>query len=294
MTVLLTGASGFLGGALARHWSRAGLPVVALLRRSSSLRRLEGLQADVRVVRADSDAEIAAAVRSAAPTAVVHAACSYGRSGESATTVLDANVRLGVVILDAMRGMPRGPSFFHVGTPLPPQTGLYAFSKHQFAEWGRRLAGGENWTFVDLHVQQMYGPDDDESKFVTRLARTFLRDEESVALTAGTQRRDFVGVQDVVSAIDLLVRLGPGRPMAAHVDIGSGHAHAVRHVVERLHALTGSRTRLDFGALPLREGEPEELKADTRFLRELGWAPETDLDSGLSHVVAAERTGPWT
>jgi nucleoside-diphosphate-sugar epimerase len=43
---------------------------------------------------------------------------------------------------------------------------------------------------------------------------------------------------------------------------------------------------LDFGALPYREGEFMEIKADIKKLRELGWQPKYSYVSGIERYIS--------
>ena len=140
MKILLTGASGFLGSALALHWLRAGHQVALLLRPTSQLHRLRGLGASFDIGRCTTDAEIDAFVSRVQPEVVVHTACAYGRQGETSLQLFDANLRLGLVILQALHQAAQPVSFINTGSALVPEVSPYALSKNQFAQWGRMLA----------------------------------------------------------------------------------------------------------------------------------------------------------
>jgi nucleoside-diphosphate-sugar epimerase len=53
-----------------------------------------------------------------------------------------------------------------------------------------------------------------------------------------------------------------------------------------IHALSGSRTRLDFGAIPHRPHEVMFSQADLTAMRRLNWSPQYDLQTGLSRTIA--------
>ncbi|HEY9025796.1 MAG TPA: NAD-dependent epimerase/dehydratase [Burkholderiaceae bacterium] len=287
--ILLTGATGFLGSALARHWAGAGREVHALVRPPSSRRRLAGLEGAVTLheLGGASAAEIVARVR---PDAVVHTACAYGRAGESPRQVFEANLSFGIELLQAVLSGPDAVTFLNTGSVLEPDVSLYALSKFQFSQWGAQLAARQpaRLRFLDLRLQHMYGAGDDPSKFTTHVLQACLRNEPELKLTAGEQQRDFIHVDDVVTAYDTVLARAP--TLAAHerIDVGSGSAPSIREFVEIVHRLTGATTRLAFGAVPYRPNEAMLCRADTQRLRALGWRPRFDLASGLQDTLRKE------
>lgn len=288
--LLVTGASGFLGSALARRWVAGGHDVHALVRTTSSLARLQAVREGFTLHVADGPDAAAAVVRALAPGAIAHTACAYGRAGESARTVFEANVALGVALLQAVVDGAVATTFLNTGSALAPDVSLYALSKRQFSDWGGAAAARDpqRLRFVDLRLQHMYGAGDDASKFSTRVLRACRANEPVLALTAGEQRRDFIYIDDVVSAYDaVLARAGE---LAAHetIAVGSGQAPPLREFVELVHRLTASRTELRFGALPYRPREAMHSSADTTRLRSLGWRPAFDLASGLQETLRKE------
>ena len=113
MAVLVTGASGFLGGRLAEVLAARGEDVVVLARAKSDLRHLAGTK--VRVVRGDlSDAAaLGEAVRDS--TQIFHcAACSTDWAAWK--TYFDANVVGTKNLLAAARGAAKLERFLHVST----------------------------------------------------------------------------------------------------------------------------------------------------------------------------------
>lgn len=290
MRILLTGASGFLGSALAKHLQLAGHELALLIRPTSKLNSLNSLDQHFEIGRCDTDAEIDAFVQYTKPDVVIHTACAYGRRGESTSEILDTNVRLGLVTLQALLRNSNQITFINTGTVLMPNVSLYALSKHQFAEWGRILAlqTEGKLRFVNVQLQHMYGPGDDHKKFTAHVLGTCLRNEPELDLTAGEQRRDFIYIDDVVSAYRVLAEQHNQLQTVCDIEVGSGVAPTVREFVETAHRLTGSRTQLNFGRLPYRPNEAMLCQADISQMQALGWEPSFDLHAGLSKTIELE------
>ena len=296
MRILLTGPGGFLGSALAHHWAERGHELSLLARPSSRLDRIADLLASVRVVRASAPNEIAAVVREAMPDAIVHTACSYGRKGESALDVMDANMRLGVALLQAilernsLEGTP--PTLFlNTGTVLEPGVSLYALSKTQFTAWGAALAAStpQRLKFIDIRLQQMYGPGDDGSKFITHVIEACRHNVPRLALAMGEQLRDFIHIDDVVQAYDRILERQYEFAESDAIDVGSGDAVTMRSFVEQVKQVTGAETVLEFGAVAYRPNEAMLCVADTKRLRSLGWHPTVPLAIGLRRLIDLGR-----
>jgi nucleoside-diphosphate-sugar epimerase len=291
LKILLTGASGFLGSALARHLSSAGYQVALLLRPTSQLSRLTGLENDFWIGRCESDIDVDLFVKQVQPEVVIHTACSYGRRGETIVQIADANIRFGLLILQSLANTGRSFTFINTGTVLPPDVSTYALSKHQFIHWGRIAAAQSagRWRFVNVLLQHMYGPGDDPSKFTTHVIHACLRNEPELKLTQGMQKRDFIYVDDVVSAYSTLLDHCEQLNDMLDVEVGSGVAPTIKEFVETVHRLTGSGTTLNFGALAYRTTEAMHCQADINDLSRFGWRPKYDLCTGLQKTIEKER-----
>lgn len=291
MRILLTGASGFLGSALARKFQDDGHEVALLLRPNSAMTRLQGRKFET--ARCVTDAEISSFVQSVQPQYVIHTACVYGRQNESLLQLTDANIRLGVLLLQAIVNLSPGQEprlFLNTGTALPPSVSAYALSKYQFAQWGkqRAMADADRLRFVNVELEHMYGPSDDSSKFTTHVLHACHRHEPVLKLTAGEQRRDFIHIDDVVSGYATLLQHSAKLGTASAVPLGSGVAPTIREYVQTVHQLCNSRTELQFGALPYRAGEPMHCQADLTVMSQLTWVPQWSLEKGLNYTLNME------
>ncbi|HUW46707.1 MAG TPA: NAD(P)-dependent oxidoreductase [Dehalococcoidia bacterium] len=225
---------------------------------------------------------------------VIHTAANYGREDENAMMVFDANLRLGLRILESAANAGCR-LFVNTGSQLPKFINAYGLSKAQLGEWGRLLSS--RIQFVDLKIEQMYGPKDDERKFVTWLLHQFKSRVPEVFLSPGTQERDFVHVTDVVSAIAAVIDKSGLLPPYARVDVGSGNLCEVREFVCKARdiwqGLTGEKldVQLIFGALQYRQGEKMKVLENLEPLYNLGWHPKVSLDDGLKNLIEAYIVG---
>jgi len=263
---------------------------VVLTRSPADLRRLEGCRARLEIHPYDAQG-----MRSALATgpidAVIHAAACYGRQGEAADALIDANVRLPLSI--ALAAGTHVGRWLSIGSALPAAVSLYALSKAQFAAWLSILPSASLAPRFHLAFQHFYGPGDDPTKFTTHVIRTCLTGGE-LRLTAGTQRRDFLYIDDAVAAVLTVLDKAEPTGLCSDIPVGTGQAIPVRHFIERAHAAAASMATVHFGAVPMRPGEPDICVADTTVLNRLGWRPAVNLERGLMLTIAGESPNSKT
>lgn len=287
--ILLTGVTGFLGSHLAKSFLAVGYEVVALKRKSSPLRRVESVLKDI-IFLDISEACFSEAFRDYGKIdAIIHTATCYGRNAESVSDIYLANTGFPLRLLDA--GSRAGVKLFiNTDTILDKYLNIYSLSKNQFLQWGMFFSSHEKICFANMRLEHFYGEDDDPTKFSTYVINSCLSNVPEIKLTEGRQARDFIYIDDVVSAyVVLLEKIEILNSSFVEYDVGSGQSIPIKTFVETVHRLTASKTHLNFGALPYREGEVMNSAADISGLAALGWCCRYDIEAGLKRVIDQER-----
>ena len=281
-SVLLTGATGFVGGHVARALVAGGWHIYALVRPTSDISALP------RGIEYHSTGSISDALFRTVH-AVVHVATNYGKNDPPHVLVRD-NMLFPLNLLERAVAA-KVPVFVNTDTCFTIDYKYlrpYTLSKKQFMQWGKVLCDGAETKFVNLVLQHPYGPGDRPTKFVPAMIRECLSAKEEIRLTPGEQKKDFVYVADVAEAYRLILDKAAELPAGfSEFEVGSGHAVSIHQFVEAIYRLTKSRAKLKFGALDYRDGEIMFSQADVTPLTALGWMPKTSLEAGLSRAIEA-------
>ena len=292
-SVLVTGASGFIGAHLCRRLETCGARVHAVSRalHRTDTEHLEWWQADCRDISAVR--ELFRAIR---PQMVFHLASHVtgARELDAVLPTFSDNLASTVHLLTAaaevecqrivLAGSSEEPVGFNETTfPCSP----YGAAKWASSIYGRMFHRLFQVPVVIPRIFMTYGPDQkDVRKLVPYVVRRLLRGEVP-RLSSGRRQADWIYVDDVVEGL-LRSAVVPGIEGCAF-DLGSGSLIAVRAIVEQIAEIVSGRVEPVFDALLDRPFE-QERAADQSFLaNKLGYQPGTTLKQGLEATVAWYR-----
>jgi nucleoside-diphosphate-sugar epimerase len=210
--IALTGATGFIGGALARALVRSGKPVRALIRRPRADLATLGVET---VVGSLADA---ASLRTLVGGAnvVVHCAAilSSACSGELQAVNVDGTIRL----LEAAKAQPSAPRFLLISSlaAREPHISPYAASKQRAEQALRELGRGIDRCI--LRPPAVYGPGDQATLPIFRQFKRRL----AVLPASPDGRFSLIYIDDLIRAV--LVLLGKPSWSGEVIELDDGHA----------------------------------------------------------------------
>lgn len=168
----------------------------------------------------------------------------------------------------------------------------YGVSKKVVLDYLRYYAAVKDLDYTALALANVYGPRQEpasevglEGQVVAIFCRKMLSNRPCTIYGDGTQTRDFVYVDDVVSAF----MAARERGSQELINVGSGAELSVNELYSKLTELIPTRFEPVHAAA--RPGELQRIYVDPSKARdELGWAPSTDLEEGLKQTVAWFRS----
>jgi len=285
MHILLTGATGYLGRHVLQSFVVRKYKCTCIKRPNSDL-SIIGKYNDVTFIDF-SDADINILSSHGPFDAIVHLAASYGRRGETVSQVVKSNLLLTINLLEIAKKLGI-QTFYYASTTIDRYTNPYSLSKIQAGEWGKLLSKFDELRFIELKFEHFYGPGDDPTKFTTFIFESLAQHKPEIKLTPGEQQRDFIYIDDAVSALLAIMDIQNTKNTAYESwEIGSGSAISLKEFVNLVRHITKSKSNVLFGALPYRHNETMLSVANIAPLQTLGWNPQISLSEGISRSLKA-------
>jgi len=298
MRAVVTGASGFIGGAAARALLAAGHQVAALARPDSDLSALGGQVRELRGQLAEPQG-YQAALTDFAPDAVIHCAwdgVAGAERGEALRQAGNFTATLGLVEAARLAGARHwiglgsqaeyGPVDHAISedTPTRPNTlyGAVKLAAGQAAATASALAG---MRFAWIRVFAVFGPGDTPTFLVPWLMDTLLR-RQRPSLSAGSQIWDLLHVNDAARAI---LHVAERADLDGVFVLGSGQGRPVRRIAEDIRDAIDPTLELGLGEKPMAAGAPTHLLAEIGRLVRSGWTPALSWPEGLAATLAWHR-----
>ena len=320
MTILVTGAAGFIGFHVCE----------ALLARGERVLGVDSLNAyyDVRLkqarlallephagfafARADvADREAMAAA--VAPerqsiTRIVHLAAQAGvrHSLVDSYAYVQANVMGQVVLLELCRELPALEHFayassssvyggiaeapFSTDARVDTPVSLYAATKRAGELIGHVYGHLHGVPATGLRFFTVYGPWGRPDMAYFLFTRAILEGRPITLFNQGRMKRDFTYIDDVVPAVLSVLNAPPAGSGVSHriYNVGNNRPEALTDFVAQLERALGRKAVIEHA--PMQPGDVEETWADISALqRDHGYAPRTTIAEGIPRFVAWYR-----
>lgn len=295
MTVLVTGATGFVGRRLVVALQRRGHSARALVRNG---RQHDGLDHDsgLDVRRYDGTIDSVNRAFDGNPVSVVAHLATYFAAEHEADDIdrlCDSNVRLGMQLFESMdrvgcRSLVLAGTnwqYFQTGSYRP--VNLYAATKQALESILDYYVDARSFRSEILYLYDTYAADDHRRKLV-RLLFEAAHSGKPLAMSAGEQAFDIVHADDACRAfVDAIERVSEPERAAAtgRYSLYSSRSATLRAFVGTVEQAIGQRIPIEWGVRPYRE---REVMRFSEFApRPPGWTAETDPVAGLSSAWQA-------
>jgi UDP-glucuronate 4-epimerase len=321
MTVLVTGAAGFIGfhvsAALLRRGERVlGVDnlndyydVILKQARLAELRRLPGFAFE-RVELAERGALEALLRRHRETDRIVHLAAQAGvrYSLTNPHAYIGANIQGHLEVLEAGRALPRlkhlvyasSSSVYGGNSKLPFSVADRVDTPHSL--YAATKKADELMSYCYSHLYRLpttglrfftvYGPWGRPDMAAWLFTEAILAGKPIRVFNHGDMRRDFTYVDDIVSGVVACLDRPPadsgGEPPCRLYNLGNHRSEDLKRFIALLETALGRQAIIELE--PMQPGDVPATYADiAETERDLGFAPTTPIDDGLPRFVAWYR-----
>lgn len=310
MTVIVTGAAGFIGSHVVERLLARGERVIgvdnfdpfydpAVKRRNLRAAFASGafhlVEADIR-----DGAALTAAVRAAGgdgAQAVVHLAARAGVRPSIQEPLLYSQVNVDgtVAVLEMARALGTGRFVFGSSSSVYGNAPTVPFSESDpvdepISPYAATKRAGELACRTWHHLYGMsvacvrfftvYGPRQRPDLAIHAFARRMSRCEPLTLFGDGSSRRDYTYVSDIVDGTEAALAFTAGEPRYDVFNLGESQTTTLLRLVELLSAAMDLTPRIEW--LPAQPGDVERTFADvSKARRVLGYAPRVPVEDGI-------------
>ena len=321
MTVLVTGAAGFIGYHVSEHLLERGETVVGLdavtdyydvgLKEARAARlarhdRFRLLRCDL----ADPDAAFAMLGEARGIDRVVHLAAQAGvrHSRDHPFAYVDANLVGHMTVLEFCRRLPglkhlvyaSSSSVYGASSKLPfavedrtdSPISLYAATKRANEHMSHCYSHLYGIPQTGLRFFTVYGPWGRPDMAIYGFTRAILEGRPIEVFNDGDMKRDFTYIDDAVPGVAAALDNPPdaaGRAPHRLYNIGNERPEKLMRLIAVLEDAIGRKAKIDFR--PMQPGDVKETCADiSASRRDLGFAPATAIEIGVPRFVEWYRS----
>lgn len=301
MTILVTGAAGFIGASVVRAFLAKGYDIHAIVKSSTNLWRLKDIEKKIHIHSLDlSDlSKLTRLCMHVNPYAILHFAARGSSMEDTDAAAIERVNVMGTLNLLLATQKISYRAFIDTGssseygfkkrpmkeTNLLEPVSVYGATKAAATLLCSVFARNEHKPIVTLRPFSVYGPWEPEKRFIPTVIRAILSNTP-IHVTSEKVRRDFVYIDDVVTAYIAALEAAP-RIHGEVFNIGSGQHWTNNDVIQTLFTVTKKSVPIEIGAFPKRYWDTTYWKADrTKARVMLGWKPRFSLATGLQATYA--------
>lgn len=292
---IVTGATGYVGSHVVRHLLKQGWGVSIIMRKNSNLEYIKDIINDVGVYRYEGNINsLIEYFKLQEADVVMHIAAAVitDPSPEQVPIIIDANIKFGTEVLEAMSHSSTR-LFISTGTYWQNYGGtdeynpvdLYAASKEAFEKIVKLYVEAYGFRHINLRLFDVYGEDDKRPK-LWALLRDIAGTGKSFDITAGEQWVDMVYIDDVACAYEIAYNiLEKDHSIRNEIyGVSNKRRYRLKNIINLFQTLLDKKLIINFGGRPYKKREV--MSPFEGYLGLPLWQPRTSIKDGLSKYLS--------
>jgi len=297
--ILITGAAGFIGSNLTRHFVSRGINVHILIKRSSNVWRLNDIINKTNVHFADvgDKNKIKQIIKKIKPKTIYHLAAHGGSSDQNDLKKIKKSVLDSTFNLINECKKYKFNIFINTGSSseygfknkamkesdnLAPNS-YYSVFKSSSTLFCQYESFKSNLQIVTIRPFHVYGPFEGNNRLVPTLIKNMLCNKK-IKLVSPKVSRDMIFISDVVN---FYIMIAKKKNLKGEVfNLGSGKKTTIKKIYNSLKKITNYKVKNSWGSMKNRYWDQSIWYSNNSHVKnKLNWKPEVSLKKGLASTV---------
>lgn len=297
-TVLVTGATGFLGSNIAKELIDKGFKVIALKRNTSNLSRIKDFEDKIQWIDCENMNEAGSLIIDSKPDILIHAAWNGVKATdrdnieaqEKNTTfsgslfeIVKKTTITKIIALGSQAEYGHFEGAVVESYPLNPNS-VYGAAKVRACEQLKSYAEENNIEWYWIRLFSVFGPGEDVG-WLLPSAISHLIEQNEMLLTACEQKYDYLFTKDF--ALGMLKIVECKHNHSGIYNFSSNNSYQLKEILMALEKrLSPERKLLRFGELAYRPNQVMHMQGNSElFYRTFGFRPTYSIYDGLNETI---------
>jgi UDP-glucose 4-epimerase len=302
-TILITGATGFLGSHIAEELVNNGYTVVAMKRKNSNLWRCEGFKDSIHWIDCDDLIEVEDSILEYRPDTLIHAAWGGVKANDRENWVeQEKNLQFLVELLELSKkttisriiaiGSQAEYGFFEGSVnedyPCDP-TSAYGAVKVSASVLLKSFAEQNKIDWHWIRIFSVFGPREEKNWLIPATIHNLLENKE-MNLTPCEQRYDYLYVKDFANGILRIVNSAQNN--SGIYNMSSGNSIKLKEILSFLESQLSAKSKLlHIGAQPYRPNQVMHMEGNSdKFFRTYNFKPYFEIFESLKLTIIYYKT----
>jgi UDP-glucuronate 4-epimerase len=160
-----------------------------------------------------------------------------------------------------------------------PPPSVYATTKLSGELLAKTILDGSNTSITIPRFFTVYGPYGRPDMSILRFIHWIYSGEEILLFGDGEQKRSFTFIDDVISALNLLINTNENKTY----NIGSNTQISLINVINKIETMLNKQAKINH--LPRALKDVDVVIPDLSNMESLGWESKIEIDEGLSRTI---------
>ncbi len=281
-TVLVTGASGFLGSSIVKKLA-ISYKVIALVRKNSDTSRLTSIEysKNIKIIKLGDIFELF----ENKIDCIINTVGNYNLQSPN-DKIYEDNYKFGknlfdIATLNNIDLFVNCSSFYQLEKS---REDTYSLAKRRLSNYLKEHR--KNTKVVDVVIGVLYGPGDNLDKFIPWIIQNNITGLNHIDLSSCLQKRVYSYISDASNAFYTIISEQEKLKGYQQVNLGGNSVVSLKDVLLTIKRLLNSTITYNFGIKPTNTNEIFNPDSNYKDLKLLGWEPKITLDEGLRRTIS--------